>query len=169
MTETSFKHRTVLQFVKLLPGVDHDGFRAMFEDPFEMFLVSRGVGVRVVKRKTINGQTLAMADMEGLEKRKRVDARAAGAILRLYFAGALPMLKGRSSRPLPLVEQYVADAATAEREEKEHLKRTAADWKNYIDHPATAPESAFGLRLLNEIFLRHLGPGGGTLDIAGSK
>lgn len=167
MTDTPFKHRTVLQFAKLLPGVDRDGFRAMFEDPLEMFLVSKGVGIRVLERKTIKGQTLAMADMEGLEKRKRVDARAAGTILRLYSAGALPMLKGQSRGPAPLVEQYVANAATAERQEEEHLKRTAADWKNHVDHPATVPESAFGLRLLNEIFLSHLGPGGGTLDIGG--
>lgn len=165
MTDTSFKHCTVLQFAKLVPDVERDAFRAMFKNPFDMFLVSKGEGVRVHEHKTIRGQTLAMAEVEGLEKRKRVDAKAAGAILRLYSADVLPMLKGRSSGPTPLVEQHIANAATAEREEKEHLERTAADWKNYVDHPASAPESAFSLSLLNEIVLLHLGPGSGTLDI----
>lgn len=167
MSDVPFKPLTVLQFAKLLPGVDRDGFRAMFEDPFGMFIVANGAGIRALERKKIKGQILAMAEMEGLEKRKRVDARAAGAILRLYSASALPMLKGRSPELALAIEKYVADAATAERQAKEKAEQAAAIWQDYLDRPATVPESAFNTRLLNEIFMRHLGPGGGTLEIGG--
>lgn len=167
MSTAPFKHLTVLQFAKLLPGIDRGKFRAMFEDPFGMFLVAKGPGVRFLERKRIKGQRLTMSEVAALHERRRVDARAAGAILRLYAAGALPMLTGELPVPVPVVEAYVADAEVAERAARERVERAAALRRGYLEDPSTVPEAAFGIGLLNDIFMRHHGPGGGTLEIGG--
>lgn len=134
-----------------------------------MFIVAKGTGIQVLDRKTIKGQTLTMTEMEGLEKRKRVDARAASAILRLYSAGALPMMKGRSPEAVPAVETYILSAAAADQEARDAAEQAAAIWQGYLDHPDTVPDTAFSIRLLNAIFMRHAGKGGGTLEIGGTN
>ena len=85
MRDIPFRYLTALQFSKLLPAVDRAAFRAMFENPFGLFL-AKEVSVRFLDRKRIKGQTITMLDVGGIQERRRVDARGARTIHRLYTA-----------------------------------------------------------------------------------
>ncbi len=168
MRDIPFRYLTALQFSKLLPGVDRAAFRAMFENPFGLFL-AKELSVRFLDRKRIKGQTITMLDVGGIQERRRVDARGARTIHRLYTANALPMMKGKSPGPIPAVESYAVDAAEAEQRAKAEADEAIALRRRYLSHPSIVPESAFGIGLLNDIFFRHLGKGGGTMDIGRIK
>jgi hypothetical protein len=165
MNEVPFKHLTVLQFSKHLPGIDRDAFRAMFDDPFSLFIANKP-GLRFLTRRRINGQTLSMQEVEGIHRR-RVDAKGAAAIVRLYLAGALPMTSGNSPIPLTTAIGYVGEAETFEREKKVDAEKSIAVRRGYLENPSTVPETEFGLGLLNDIFMRYIGPCGGIIQIGG--
>ena len=166
MSDAPFKHLTVLQFSRHLPGIDRDAFRAMFEDPVNLFIAD-GPGIRFLERRRIKGQTLTMEEVGGLHGRRRVDAKAAAAIIRLYLAGALPMTKGEAPSQIPSAGAYFGEAEAFEREKREGAEKAVAVRRAYLEDPATVPEAAFDIGLINDIFMRHHGSGGGTLEIGG--
>lgn len=166
MSDTTFKHLTVLQFSKLLPGIDRAAFRDMFEEPLSLFM-AKGPGIRFLNHRRIKGQTITMSDVGGIQNRKRVDARSAQTFNRLYAAGALSMMDGRSPMPATAAEAYAAHAAEEEQRAKAEADDAVLLRRRYLSDPSAVPESAFALGLLNDIFFRHLGKGGGTMDIGG--
>ena len=174
MTYTTFKPITLRQFAKLLPGIDHSSFLAKFADPYGLFLDDTQPGLNFRESVRIKGRALRRDEMLGVALSKRVDAAAAKAFQRLYTAGALPMTKGKTPDQALELETYVQDAIAAEacaeqrkQEAAEEAKAARAAREAKIADPSIIQESEFTLSLLNDIFFRHLGAGGGMLAIGG--
>ena len=131
-----------------------------------------GIKPLVTRRMILDGQILSpaqKADLHGrdayfLDTVLMVGPVAAEAILKAYKAGRLPMIRARQ-RPseAPRADAYVAEADRwiAELAEWDRRKRAIEDIS------LLRPTDLFDYRLLDEIFVRQIGLGRGTLILAG--
>lgn len=172
--EAPYKRLTILQFLRLLPGIDMPRARDLLCSPESPF----GFGVSSLNQETvtINQHTVHREDLVSIAIDGKVDSTAALTILVMYEQAALPMKAGRmpgeardahlyqlaSLREETLERERQAAASLARRQEVERYRAQIAD-------PTLVREDEFSIGLLNDIFFRHHGPGGGTLTIGGLK
>lgn len=161
---------TLSEFLKLLPNIASTKSREMIGNGLNLFFKNGQFSDSI----EIKGCTIYREDLSSLSIYGRVDAPAADTIIRLYNADALPMAYGKRPTSCPKAEAYVERArfAAAERiaerafeKDRSIEERKAYDLK--LANISSIKEEEFTLALLNDIFYRHHGPGGGTLKIGG--
>lgn len=99
-----------------------------------------------------------------------VSPRGAQLLLRLYAAGALDTGKKQPDAPSPELVAY-AQSEPELREKaaahKEVRQRAQAAREKRLAHPERIAEAEFSYSLLNALFFKHVGKGGGTLRVGG--
>ncbi len=132
-------------------------------------------GIRPIKarRLILQGDVLskeARADiycrnMSLLDTVVEVGPDAAAAILAAYKSGALPMQKKSQPEPAPEAESYLARADEFRIEAAERRRKDLA-----TKDPSVIVEADFtNHRLMDSVFFANIGPGSGTMVLAGIK
>lgn len=169
------KALTLLQFLQMLAGVDKHACRSLIGDGLAPFIATGTTSSSIFRDTiTLKGQPLHRDELVSLGVNGRLDSAAADAILRLYKAGALPMAQGKDVSSATEAETYVEAIRNHEAHERAEEQRLAAErrqiaerHREIIADPSKACEAEFSISLLNDIFLRHHGPGAGTMSIGG--